>query len=678
MPPVAAGVRRPAPPFVTPDAAWQFLRRQYKVILLTTAVALALGATVAALTPVRFRSAAQLLVDPRGLQILKNEITRSSDSTDGALVDIENQRYVILSRSILEATVQRANLADNPLFVTPPGLLGRIAAILRGPPKADDRRELAIAALANAVEVVRGERAYILDVVVNTRDPQVSADVANTIARVYLERETIAKAQAAQRAGGALSDRANGLRHEVQQAEQDVETFRTRNNLAVGPTGQLLTDQQINDINYQLALARTRTADLQSRVEQIDGARKMHLDPANLPEALQSATILALRSQYAQLVQQDASLGTQLGARHPALVGVQQQLKDVRALIDREVDRIVAGTRADFARAKSNEAALTGRIDDLRRLNEANTPAVVRLRELERAADAKRAIYQAVATRAKEIEEQQGIDTSNTRIISDAIPATRSSGPPLALVLAGSLILGLGAGTGLGHLRDRFGVGRRSWADVAAACSGVPVLGAFRGQALHDGADPDDLMPIAADREALQSILAQVCDSDWIVPTKLVAIVGLHHDPVRAQLLPQLTATAKRVGYRMRLVTCTPPGRAASGRSAQVVGITRPRGDDVTSIAELMSAGSAPITQRRLREKLERFGEPSDLTLIDTPPLADVGVPSALLKTVDAVVLVVAPDDVNKKALKTLLALVDEAGVRKLGLILTGATAMAA
>ena len=664
--------------FVTPEAAWHFVRRQSRIILATTAVALVLGAAVAAMSPARFRSAAQLLVDPRGLQILKNEITRSSDSTDGALVDIENQRYVILSRSILEAAVKGANLADSPLFgAAPPGLLGRLTAILHGPPKAEDRRERAIDALGKAVEVVRGERAYILDVVVNTRDPQVSADIANTIARVYLERETIAKAQAAQRAGSALTDRANGLRHEVEAAEQEVETFRTRNNLAIGTSGQLLTDQQINDLNYQLALARTRTADVQARVEQIDAAKKTRLDPANLPEALQSATILALKSQYAQLVQQEAALSLQLGARHPALVGVEGQLKNVRVLIDREIERLVASTRGEYARAKANEAALVVRMDDLRRLNDANTPALVHLRELERAAEAKRSIYQAVASRAKEIEEQQGLDTSNTRIISDAVPASRSSGPPLALVLAGSLILGLGVGAGLGHLRERLGRGLRSQADLSAFCGGVPVLGTFRGQVVREDADPDDLMPVAADREVLQTIADRLCETR-VRPQRLVAFVGLHDDPIRAQLLPQLSAVARRGGHRLRLVTCPAPGRAAMTRSAQVVGITRPRSEDAVAITDLVAGSTDAMTPRRLRETLERFANGSDVTLVDTPPLADVGMPSALLKTVDAVVLILAAGDLDTKALTTLLSIVDEAGVPKLGIILTGATKLVA
>src|ERR1700733_7793835 len=69
--------------WVSPEMVWGFARRQARVILFVTLVALVIGGAVAALAPPRFRSTAELLVDPRGLQILKNEITKSSDSTDG-------------------------------------------------------------------------------------------------------------------------------------------------------------------------------------------------------------------------------------------------------------------------------------------------------------------------------------------------------------------------------------------------------------------------------------------------------------------------------------------------------------------------------------------------------------------------------------------------------------------
>lgn len=73
---------------------------------------------------------------------------------------------------------------------------------------------------------------------------------------------------------------------------------------------------------------------------------------------------------------------------------------------------------------------------------------MVRLRELERVVEANRAIYEASLVRTKELNEQEGIDTSNTRVIAEALPPNRPTTPRRALVLA-ALIAGLVAGGSL-------------------------------------------------------------------------------------------------------------------------------------------------------------------------------------------------------------------------------------
>ena len=355
-----------------------FLRRNWRLIVATTAAVVLVGALYAVFAPVKYRSAAQLLIDPRGLQILKNEITRSGDSTDGNLVDIENQRYILLSRSILQQVVDQQKLEDNPMFGGgQPGMLSRIAASLGIRKIATDRRARAVQALADMVEVVRNERAYVLDVVVTTPNPELSATLANVIARTYLEAQNEAKSEIAKRASEDLSKRAEELRKQVQTAEADVERYRAEHDLVQTPTGRLLGEQQITDLSSQLGLIRARIADAQAKVDAVDRARKGGISLESLNEALSSPTMTGLRAQYAQAAQQEASLATQLGPRHPALIQAQEQMRDIKRQISAELDRIAAAARTDLARAKSSELSLQRQSGDVRVSNDKNNVALV-------------------------------------------------------------------------------------------------------------------------------------------------------------------------------------------------------------------------------------------------------------------------------------------------------------
>src|SRR5262249_41934964 len=99
---------------------------------------------------------------------------------------------------------------------------------------------------------------------------------------------------------------------------------------------------------------------------------------------------------------------------------------------------------------------LERRLEDLKQQAISTREAFVRLRELEREAEASRAIYAAFLTRARETGEQQMVDTTNARVISSATPPRDKSWPPRILILAIGLVVGLGTGTGGGLLRDSF------------------------------------------------------------------------------------------------------------------------------------------------------------------------------------------------------------------------------
>src|SRR4051812_10289921 len=71
-------------------------------------------------------------------------------------------------------------------------------------------------------------------------------------------------------------------------------------------------------------------------------------------------------------------------------------------------------------------------------------------------AESNRALYKAFLKRAKELSEQEEVNTSNVRLIAPALPPAARSSPKLSLVLAGLLFAGLALGAGLALVRDLF------------------------------------------------------------------------------------------------------------------------------------------------------------------------------------------------------------------------------
>jgi len=434
---------------------WSVLWRGRTTMLWTTTAALLLAVLIALFAPHRYTAVTQILIDPSDLRAVGHELVTPNQLSDVAVLQVESQVRVLTSDSVLRRVVEAEKLDRDPEFAGPPSLLRRVAILfgMGGGAAAADPTLAALNALKRAVQVKRAERTFVVDVSVISRDADKAARLANAIAKAYLAEQTEVRSNAARQVSQSLSARLKELRERVREAEDRVEAYKARHNI-VGASGQLVNEQQLSELNNQLGVARARTAEAKARYEQVQRLQQSKGMVGAFPEAIQSQTITALRSQYAEVIRREAEQVTSLGPRHPAVIEIVAQAERLRRMIAEEVDRVALSARTEYETARSNEEILAASLEALKRTTIATNEALVALRELERDVQASRAVYEAFLVRARETGEQERVDTKNIRVISRADPPLRRSFPPSNLLLAaGALFLGVVAGAGLIILR---------------------------------------------------------------------------------------------------------------------------------------------------------------------------------------------------------------------------------
>jgi uncharacterized protein involved in exopolysaccharide biosynthesis len=402
------------------------------------------------LVPPSYMATTELLIDPRGLKAIQNELTPRSENNESAVALLESQIRIVRSESVLRGVTERLGLQTDSEFVGERGILSPLRDLFSSS-LTEDPYTRALRSLQRAVQVDRASRSYVITINAFSEDPNKAARIADTIAAVYLDEEVRARADAARRVGRSMTSRLQQLADNLRDSERNVEQFKQQNNL-VGAGRRLVNDQQLEELTTQLTLARGVTAEQQARVDQLERLTKSEVDPATIAEAVQSPTISALRAQFAELLRQEASASALLGNLHPEIAVLRQRRKQHEQLITDELKRIAAAARNDYARAVANEKALAASLEAMKSNVQVSGGAMVRLRELERVVDANRAIYEAFLVRAKELNEQEGVDTGNTRVIAEALPPNRPTMPRRALVLA-ALVAGLVAGVSVVLLR---------------------------------------------------------------------------------------------------------------------------------------------------------------------------------------------------------------------------------
>lgn len=477
---IQAAVAEPPPddPRVDLKELIRVMQRRRKTILWVAAIPVLAALLYGLLATPLYTASTQILIDPRDRRVVNNEVTPENLAADGGVAVVESQLLVITSDTVLRRAILREGLAADPEFG---GNATGISALLRDglasvgvAAEGGDAELKALRQLKRRIGVKRSDKAFVAEIYVTSEGREKSVRIADAIAQSYLDDQTEARAAAAGRASAALGGRLEALRARVQEAEDRVVQYKEQHKL-IAAGNVLVSDQQLSEVTLQLNSARGKTAEAKARYDQILRARQSGVESGAIPEAVLSQTIGQLRTQYAEVARQRAELGALVGPKHPSITNLDAQIAGVQKLINEELSRIATAARSDLERTQASEKALEADLEALKQKAVATSQASVRLRELEREAEASRAVYQAFLTRARETGEQQGIDNTNLRVISKATPPRDKSWPPRLLLIAAALVGGLGIGTGAGLMREYFDesvFSRR----MLAAITGLPVL----------------------------------------------------------------------------------------------------------------------------------------------------------------------------------------------------------
>lgn len=400
-----------------------------------------------------YTAVTQIIVDPVDLRVVDNSLRIPKEMTDTQIAQVENEVRVVTSVPVLRRVVESQNLASDPAFAGggPSPLSGFIDTLSRvfgrAPAAKADPATAALRTLAKQVSAKREERTFVVTIAAKADEAVKAAQIADAVVAAFLQVQASNRIAVTRRIADSLSGRLDLLRRSVEQAEQRVVDYREQHAM-VAAIGQNVIEQQLVAATTRLSDLRSQLVEADSRYAQVQAAQRSG-DPGAVPEVLQSATIGGLRTQLTEAKRKESDLAATLGPRHPSLNEARAEEQTVRVQVQGEIGRIAAAVKgnrdrikADLAAAQANFAALEAKVT-------ANSKLSVPLSELERAAQADRAVYELTLARTRELEEQERINTANISVVSPAqVPESKSRPPRPLYVLAGALVLGLLLGCG--------------------------------------------------------------------------------------------------------------------------------------------------------------------------------------------------------------------------------------
>jgi tyrosine-protein kinase Etk/Wzc len=425
----------------------QALARRRALIIFPTLLALVTSLAAVNLITPRYKSEARIMIDGRENVFLRPSGERNEERTALDAEAVTSQVQLVLSRDLAHEAIKKNRLAELPEF--DPVLRGfsplRSVLALFGigrDPFLMTPEERVMDAYFERLTAYAVDKSRVIVVEFQSRDPELAARVANSIADVYLVLQQNARQQQAKSASQWLAGEIDSLRQKVAEAESRVEDFRSKSSLFVGTNNTTLSNQQMGELNTQLNNARALKSDAETKArlirEMLEGGK-----PIEASEVLNSELMRRLSEQRVTLRAQLAEQSSTLLDNHPRIKELKAQLADLDRQIRDEAGKVSRSLDSDARIAGGRVEALSAGLDQLKKLATSSNGQDVQLRALEREAKAQRDLLESYLAKYREANTRESIDAAPAegRIISRAIVSNMPAYPKkLPIVLIATLV----------------------------------------------------------------------------------------------------------------------------------------------------------------------------------------------------------------------------------------------
>lgn len=628
---------------------------------------------------------------------------------------------ILASTSMAEKVVAKLQLDHDPEFnsdLRPKSPLANFVAAVNPLPfltgaaqtvndlSPDGKRKTQAAAVlrqfSKGLSVKLRRRSYVIDILYTANSAEKAAQIANTLADLYVLDRLDASLQESRQVNAWLNERLQALRTDVNVAERAAEQYRISHNLGVrsksdrpGPTS---ADQQMTELSSRLALARAELAQKRARLEQL---RRISMSRGSYDtiDVLQSSLIQRLREQEVVRQRELSEALKTYGERHPRIIGFKADLAELQTKIQVEIEKIASALASDVEASQAGVGRLEGEIGLIKGNVDALGRAGIEMNELERQAETSRTLYESLLTRFKQDSEKDRIRRANARVLSIAPIPGRPSAPKSLRLLAIMTVLSTGFGIALVFTLDRLNNRIRS-TDEGERVTGRPVLSVIprwrqgkrkdQGAILHPVID-EPRSALADSFRALRAVLAAIAGD---AGRRVILVTSSVPQEGKSFISRNLATVCAAAGQKVLLVDADlmrPQQHVVLGVSP-AAGLTQaltgsgvaPRslilrdergGFDLMPAGPVDSGSGYALSSARIGEVLAALVEGYDMVVIDAPPALAATDAQHLATLADHVLYVVKWNDTKRDLVSLGLSMLGKVGANVAGLVLSQAQA---
>ncbi len=550
-------------------------------------------------------------------------------------------------------------------------------------------KEQAYFMLRSMIDVREVRNTNLLQISVESTNPQEASDLANTIAQEYQRKRIEEQQKLLARSLATLEDEVAKQRKKVQEASDEMSRIRTELGITdlnpdsmedpLQASEKVLLDQEalVGEARIRASTMRTKYAE----IEKLSGDDLMR----SLPTLeIEDQTIQQILPQYQESSSELARLlQSGLGPRHPQVLSLAAKKSTYEQQLSDQVNSIRRTLAANLEITERSLATMEEKLEKTRvEQRESKTRNVEYARAKNAYIQAKK-ILEAAELRLSTETMQRSMPMNPARIWERAEPASAPSKPKVLLNMALAVVVGLIVGIGLAFFLEYLDTSVKTMEDVENFLQ-VPVLAVVPKdiQLLVDSPDA------TADAEAYRILRTNVEFNRPSPEANTVTFVSGGAGEGKSTTLSNLAYTFAQGGYNTLIVD------ADLRRPTQhrFFGLDGDRGltDFLTTDLDLeevvqqtslpnlylLASGKLPydavgvLNSQRMMDLIAQVKDRFDIVFFDSPPILGVSDASVLVRALDLTVIVVQHRRFPRAMLQRVKQAVLNVGGNILGVVL--------
>lgn len=663
---------------------WILKRHRYKIISFVLAAVAATWVVSSRMTPV-YESTTKIDVD---VQMPANIV--GQESTRSAMPDsdqfLSTQVNLIQSDSVLRPVAQQFKLLDTEEGALPNGDSSTLG--LEAPVGLKD------------LKVVRPANTYLLLISYRSADRRLAADVANAVARSYIDHTYDLRIKASTQLAAFMEKQLEELKVKMERSGAALAQFERELNV-INP------EEKTNILSARLLQLNTDYTKAESeRIAKESAWRSVRSGTYEAAAvSTQGEEMKKLAEKVNEAEQKFADVQTRFGENHPEFRRTSAQLAEAQRELQAAREGVAKRVEVGYREAVNREGMLQKSVVETKAEFDRVNARSFEYQSRKREAEGDKKLYEELMNKIKEAGINAGFQNSNIRIADNARPARFPVFPKLKLNLALAFLLSTLLAVGAAVLSDTLDSTVRDPDQVKSllrmdVLGGLPEmkpwLGRTGGTALiPERAEGKALVPtkVAEAASSFQEAISTLRNSILLgslgqelktlmitsaLPSEGKTTTAVHLAMAHAQQKKTLLIDCdfRRPSVHQKLGLKPEEGLASALQNGME---WRKKLITIESVPNLDILPTGTVGRRSrdliggaIRQILDDASATYELVIIDSPPVLGFPEPLQIAVSVDGVVLVARAGQTNQKALRSVLNTMQRLRVNVLGLVLNG------